>query len=62
MLAAGKDLKKKLSTANKKMKKLEERFIAKVKEHKQSLKLVEENENTIEEVEEEIMAARSCLN
>ena len=44
------------------VKKLEERYIVKLKELKQSSKLVEENERSIEGLEEEIGTAKKCLN
>ena len=59
---AGKKLKKQLARANEKNKKLEERFIKKVKEHKQSNNLISENEKTIEELEKELGCVRDCLN
>ena len=62
ILTECKDLKKKLNTANKKMKKLEERLISRVTELKQANVLVETNEKTISELELEIEAARNCLN
>ena len=51
-----------MTRANEKNKKLEERFIKKVKEHKQANQLITENEKSIEELEKEIKTARDCLN
>ena len=62
LISAGKELKKQLNKANKMVKKLEQRYIVKLKELKQSNKLVEENENSIEVLEEEIGRAKKCLN
>ena len=62
VLEVGKDLKKKVNTANKKMKKYEERLVSRVTELKQANKLVETNEKTIQELEQENEEARNCLN
>ena len=62
LMSDNKELKKQLNKANKMVKKLEERYIVKLKEIKQSNKLVEENENSIEVLEEEIDRAKKCLN
>lgn len=62
LLDAGKKLKKQLSRANEKNQKLEQRFVNKVKEWKQANKLIEENEKSITELENEIGTARNCLN
>lgn len=62
LLEAAKKLKKQLTRANEKNKKLEERFIKKVKETKQANQLVIENEKSIEDLEKELGFARDCLN
>ena len=58
LFAAGKELKKLLNKAKRKEAKIEERFVVKIKELKQSNKLIDENEKTIEVLEEEIDIAK----
>ena len=58
LFAAGKELKKLLNKAKRKEAKIEERFVNKIKELKQSNKLIEENEKSIEGLEEEIDIAK----
>ena len=58
LFAAGKELKKLLNKAKRKEAKIEERFVNKIKELRQSNKLIEENENSIEGLEEEIDIAK----
>ena len=62
LYAAGKELKKLYNRARKKSTKIEERFVSKLKELQQSNKLIEENERTIEALEQEIQTAKTCLN
>ena len=58
LFAAGKELKKQLNKAKRKEAKIEERFVNKIKELKQANKLIEENEKSIEGLEEEIDIAK----
>ena len=76
LLQAAIKIKAQLSKANKKLEKLEQRYIGVLKERKQAqsekektlkqkeslMKLVKENDKSIEALEEEVKASQRCLN